>query len=168
MYLFYIKVKTIGSSDYDFDCMSKAVIVKKESQNVQLTTNQDNMIPNFYFNFSGNYDSLTSEQLEQYKSIFYNCMFLKYDLVMLRSLQIYKGSIILESYISGDFNNLNSLKNDLSEKGFSLANGINLRSAQIFDQSVSVKQINDNSGGDGGTIAEVKKIVEVSLNLFFI
>jgi hypothetical protein len=164
-----MKVKTIGLSDYDFDCMSKPIIVKRESQNVQLSVNQDNFIPNFYFNFSGNYDDLTTEQLEQYKSIFYNCIFLKYDLVMLRSLEIYKGSIILETYISGDYDNLNRLKNDLSQNGFSLSNGVNLRSAEILDQSVNVKQISENNDDDDDeTIDEVEKLIEVSYALILL
>jgi hypothetical protein len=171
MYLFHIKVKTIGLDDYDFDCLSKPVIVKRVSQNVQLSVNQDTSIPNFYFNFSGNYDALSSEQLEQYKSIFYNCIFLKYDLVMLRSLQIYKGSIILETYISGAYDNLNRLKNDLSQNGFSLTNGVDLRSAEIFDQSVVVKQINNNNNDDdddegGEIIQEVEKLIEVRYYIY--
>jgi hypothetical protein len=156
MYLLMINVRTVGSNDYNFNCFSKPVIVKEPEQNIRLTATEETSTPNFYFKFDGNFDTLTPEKIEQYKSIFYNCVILKYKLTLSRELALYKGSIVADAYITGSSSSLTSLLNDLNaNKGFSLETGVDLLYADIFSTNyVFRSQSNNNGNGDSGNQQE--------------
>jgi len=160
MYLVLINVQTVGSNDYNFNCFSKPIIVKEQEKNIQFEITEETSIPNFYFKFDGDFDALTPEKIEQFKSIFYNCIILKYNLTLSREIAVYKGSIVVDTFVSGQPAMFSNLIQDLnSTSGFSLENGIDLLYAKIFDSKRVYKTIS-GGGGSGGNIQDNSSLID--------
>ena len=90
MYIVVMNVRANQNSDYSFNCLSEPILVKKS---VVATTIDTSGPPNMYFNFSGDFNSLSSDDIKQIKRTFYNCIIFQQNLVTSDDLQVYKGII---------------------------------------------------------------------------
>ncbi len=88
MYIVVINVRATQNSDFNFNCLSEPIIVKKS---VVATTVDTSGAPNMYFNFTGDFTSLSSDDIKQIKRNFYNCIIFQKNLVTTDNIQVYKG-----------------------------------------------------------------------------
>ncbi len=92
MYIVAMNVRTKETNDYNFTCLSEPLIIKQSISTNQIDTSG---APNMYFNFSGDFNSLTSDDIKQMKKQFYNCIIFQKNLVTSDTLQIYKGNFFV-------------------------------------------------------------------------
>lgn len=93
MYIVIINVKASQNSDYNFNCLSEPILVRKSVPSLTIDTTAQ---PNMYFNFSGDFSNLTSDDIKQIKKNFFNCIILQQNLVTGDEVQVYKGIFIGE------------------------------------------------------------------------
>lgn len=148
----YILRALINSSDssYNLKCYSNAILIL--APNTTLSLNDD-LDPNVFLSFNENYDSVVSNGLvEHIKAKFYNCIFEKYGLVQTRSITVYKGSVMVNSGISGSAANINQLSSDIINGTFASEFGSTIKSAQIMGKDI-IKAPSDQNGDNGSNSA---------------
>ena len=111
MYILTAKVKTLNTNDYNFDCISSPIIIKKKTQTINL---DDSSAPNIYLTFSGNFTK-HQENILNYESMIYNCILVKHNLILERSISLYEGSIKAVLGTSGTTQDYNSLISSLND-----------------------------------------------------
>lgn len=150
MYLIFINVKTAGSNDYNFNCISTPVTVKGSAQALK---SAENDAPNMYLTFSGNFTQ-HKDNLKHYESMLYNCIFVKHGLTMDRSITLYQGSIKAVFSSSGSTSSFTDLITSLTN--FTLASDVILLSGTILDQDYNFSRSDSSSVSvvDSNTIAQ--------------
>ena len=167
MYLIFINVKTAGSNDYNFNCISTPVTVKGSAQALK---SAENDAPNMYLTFSGNFTQ-HKDNLKHYESMLYNCIFVKHGLTMDRSITLYQGSIKAVFSSSGSTSSFTDLITSLTN--FTLASDVILLSGTILDQDYNFSRSDSSSVSvvDSNTIAqkqaEAEKQNAVWIRIFF-
>ena len=156
MYLLLVNVRTVGSNDYNFNCLSKPIIVKKSSDSI---TKDETIEPNIYFTFSGKFSEHTAH-LDRYESMLYNCFLVKRNLYMKRSMSLYAGSIKVNLAADGDPSSYSNLTTDLN--GFSLADGVVLQSATILGKEYTFSSDSASSDTAQQKAAQAEKQNAVS------
>lgn len=89
MYLLLVNVKTVGTNDYNFNCVSTPIQTKESNEVVGLDESLD---PNVILTFTGNFSEQKSK-LNHFQSMIFNCLLVKYNLKMTRFISLYEGSI---------------------------------------------------------------------------
>jgi hypothetical protein len=135
MFLLQINVKSINTPEYDFKCFTKAIIVKPAYRQISVS---NEIQPNFELVFNGDFDSYSSNEIEEFKAQVYNCLVEKYNLSLTREFVAFKGSIRMSTGLSGSSEDLTNLGTDLSS-GFTLSDGTELTSASLLDQDLFSK-----------------------------
>jgi hypothetical protein len=165
MYLIFINVKTAGSNDYNFNCISTPVTVKGSAQALK---SAENDAPNMYLTFSGNFTQHKGN-LKHYESMLYNCIFVKHGLTMDRSITLYQGSIKAVFSSSGSRSSFRDLITTLNN--FTLATDVVLLSGTILNQDYNFSKSDSSSVIDSNTIAqkqaEAEKQNAVWIDFFF-
>jgi hypothetical protein len=166
MYLISINVRAIQNSIYSFSCLSEPITVK----NAFVATNIDKTIgPNMLFNFSGDFDSLTSDKIKEIKNLFYNCLIHQKNLNTNNEIVIYKGSIMVATYLdSSSFSSISDVVSYLNKTNLTLGDGIILRSAIINDHTTVFRTVADPtnnfiSDSNSDSLSDSKN----SVNIFF-
>lgn len=141
MYLVSINVKAAQNSNYNFSCLSEPITVKKAI----VATNIDTSIaPNMLFNFSGDFTSLTSDKIKEMKNLFYNCLIHQKSLNTNDEIVIYKGSIMVATYLdTSSYASISDVISYLNNTNLTLGDGIMLRSAIINDQTTVFRTVAD-------------------------
>jgi hypothetical protein len=141
MYILIINVQTIGSSDYSFNCISTPILVKSSAQ-VLKSAEEDK--PNAYLTFTGNFTQ-HKKNMSYYESMLYNCIFIKHDVIMDRSISLYQGSIKSLFSFSGNPSNFEALIQNLAN--FTLNDDVILLSGTLFDNdyNFSSPKVDDSS-----------------------
>jgi hypothetical protein len=148
MYLIFVNVKTAGSSDYNFNCISTPVTVKGSAQALK---SAENDAPNMYLTFSGNFTK-HKDNLKHYESMLYNCIFVKHGLNMDRSITLYQGSIKAVFSSSGATSSFTDLVTALTN--FTLADDVVLVSGTILDQDYNFSRSDSSSVVDSNTVVQ--------------
>jgi hypothetical protein len=131
----YVLLANIKSADNDFDmnCFSNEIWVKSPDLTLAL---EDSLPPNMFVKIDANYDSYINKSRE-IKSMFHNCFLDNYNLVRTRSIQMYRGSIQINTAITASNPGMiASLANDLISGAFSLGDGFSLNTVTIFDKTL--------------------------------
>lgn len=140
MFMLRTNVKSLNTPEYDFNCMTRAIIVKPVWREISLLVND--VLPNFELVFNGDFDAYTIDQLEQFKAVVYNCFIERYNFSLFREFTVYKGSIRMNTGLVGTSEDMTSLATDLSTNGFSLDNNnINLTHAILLDLEIYSRSI---------------------------
>lgn len=109
MYLLKFTVNTIDD-EYNFDCFSKAITVKDETQKAAEYSTE--YAPNYILKFEGDYDQIEPEEV---KANVYN--YISQYNIRFGGLQIHKGSVYVSFYSSDSDSNL---VNDLNSGGLTI------------------------------------------------
>jgi hypothetical protein len=140
MFMLRTNVKSLNTPEYDFNCMTRAIIVKPVWREISLLVND--VLPNFELVFNGDFDAYTIDQLEQFKAVVYNCFIERYNFSLFREFTVYKGSIRMNTGLVGTSEDMTSLATDLRTNGFSLDNdNINLTHAILLDLVIYSRSI---------------------------
>ncbi len=182
MYLISINVRAAQDSNYNFSCLSEPITVKKGA----LATNIDTTIaPNMLFNFSGDFSSLSNDKIKEMKNLFYNCLIHEKSLNTNDEIVIYKGSIMVATYLdSSSYGSISDVIAYLNRTNLTLGDGILLRSAVINDQTTVFRTVADpvsnniisdsgsssssGSNSNSNSLSDEKNSVEVLVYLYFI
>jgi hypothetical protein len=90
--------------------------------------------PNIIFSFNASYpDNLP--RMELFKTMFYNCLFAKYNITITQQIVATQGSIVMSGSGVPNAAAGASAASDLTSGTFSL-NGFNVQSATLFDSAV--------------------------------
>ena len=149
MYILRALIKSSDSS-YNLKCYSNAILILAPNTNLSIN---DDLEPNVFLSFDENYDSVVSSGLlEHFKAKFYNCIFEKYGLVQTRSITVYKGSVKVNSGISGSATGINDLGSDIANGTFASEFGLTIKSAQLMGKDIitSAPEENGNNNGNNG------------------
>ena len=145
MYILMVNVRGSSGSSSSASCYSEPIVVKSAFNALTVDTSS---APNFYLNFSGDYTQLSTDQLKQMKSYFYNCVVQPHNIITTDTLFIYKGSVMFSAFIdpSTSSSALQSLYSYLQSSEFlNLYNGLKFNSATINNVVVSAKDTTTNS-----------------------
>ena len=154
MYLIVVDVRTVNTNQYNFDCISTPIVVKKSSQSLKSTEND---APNIYLTFNGNFSS-NKQKLKHFESMLYNCILVKHDLNLDRSITLYEGSIKAVMSSSGTAQSFANLVADLAN--FTLDTDVILVSGTILDQNYNFtsRDFSDPSPINNVTISDPSPI----------
>ncbi len=175
-----MNVKTAQNSNYNFSCLSEPITVKKAivANSIDVTSG-----PNMLFNFSGDFTSLTNDRLKEMKNMFYNCLIHQKNLNTNDQIVIYKGSIMVATYLdSTSFSSISDVISFLNNTNLTLGDGILLRSATINDQTTVFRAVADpaninvvsdsgssSSGSNSGSsLTDAQNSVNFSVILIYI
>ena len=145
MYLLEINVKTTDTAEYNFDCISTPILVKSTTQ-VLKSAEEDK--PNAYLTFTGNFTE-HKKNLSYYESMLYNCIFVKHNIIMDRSISLYQGSIKSVFSFSGDPSSFDTLVQNLAN--FTLNDDVILLSGTIFDNDYNFSSTKVDSSSEVST-----------------
>jgi hypothetical protein len=129
MYLIVVDVRTVNTSQYNLNCISTPIVVKKSSQSLK---SAENDAPNIYLTFYGNFSG-NKQKLKHFESMLYNCILVKHELNLDRSITLYEGSIKAVMSSSGTAQSFANLVADLAN--FTLDTDVILVSGTILDQN---------------------------------
>ena len=153
MYMLIIDVRATNYDAYNFACLSTPILVKGSGESVltSSSSSQGGSVPNIYLTFSGNYSQQTADTLKQFETMIYNCLLVKYGLLMQSRIQLYEGSIKAVVDVSGSASSYANLIADMNASNFSLAPGVLLQAAAIDGKAFTFNtQSNGGNGGGGG------------------
>ncbi len=155
-----INVQTTNTDKYNFACSSTPILIKAKTETV-LTSTQD-AEPNLYLTFSGNFSSLTSDSLKKFEAMIYNCLLVKYGLVIQSSIQLYQGSVKAVVDTTGTSSAYSTLISDLNSTNFTLASGVVLQSVTIDGRSY---MFNTQSNNDNDEVVVTANKIEENNNV---
>jgi hypothetical protein len=167
MYTLLIDVKTVNSNDYNFLCMSTPVLVKGSSETILTGTSSTE--PDIYLTFTGNYSSQSTDNIRKFQTMIYNCMLIKYGILLQRSISMYQGSVKAAIGTSGGVSSYSSLSADLNSSNFSLASDIVLVSAIINGQNYTYSNLaaSDSSSGSSDVLDQKTAVIFEFIKQFF-
>ena len=138
----------VNLNNQNIQCTLPGLIVKMATDQI-LTRNTISQQPDLVLTFQGNYNSYTSEQLNEFQAMIYNCLLRQNGILIQRQIQLYAGSIVASMCTSGTTQQYTSLTNSLTSSGNYSLNGLQLSNAQIQSQTYSFA----TGGGSGATTA---------------
>jgi len=167
MYTLLVDVRTVNSNDYNFLCMSTPVLVKGSSETILTGTSSTE--PDIYLTFTGNYSSQSTDNIRKFQTMIYNCMLIKYGILLQRSISLYQGSVKAAIGTSGGVSSYSSLSADLNSSNFSLASDIVLVSAIINGQNYTYSNLaaSDSSSGSSGVLDQKTAVIFEFIKQFF-
>ena len=143
MYMLSIEVKTTNANDYDFTCMSTPILVKGASETI--LTNTVNIEPDMYLTFTGNFTTQTTQNLQSFQTMIYNCLLIKNGLLIQSAITLYQGSIIAALGTSGAASGYVNMVAYLNTSNLTLATGVELKSATINGKSYDFSSSSSSS-----------------------
>ena len=164
MFIISVNVKSANSSEHNINCLSAPIIVK-EANALLLTA--ENSEPDIFLTFSGNFKSLSQENLKIFEAMLYNCLLVDYNLLIQRSFTLYQGSIRAVVGTEDDASSYTNLFSSLNNSNFSLSNGISLQSGTIEGVNFDMVQVSSNNGNpDSEVQAQQTKDNNVKILMF--
>lgn len=147
-----------SSNEFNFNCLSKKILVTSDTLVVPSTQ------PNVRISFDADYNK-NLENIEAFKSMFYNCLILKFNISLTSDIYAYAGSIVFEANIA-DSSNVSGLVTETQT--FCLNSNTCIKSASILGNSYTYQSNAASAVAEASKVnAELAKENGVSV-LFFI